>query len=324
MIVDACSSVVQGREAAFGPYQRTGLDVGDRPTGPTVGVALSGGGAAAFAHLGVLEALLEAEIPIRCVAGTSAGALIGAAFASGRLSQLRETIEALTWTRVLGLFDPTWPRAGLFAGERGLELIRPCLLDRLEDLPLPFAAVATDLYTGEEVVLDRGPTLEVVRASAALPGVFTPRMLGGRVLIDGGLVNPVPVSVARRLGADFVIAVSLYPVAIEGENRRAVVAHAPLPEQPRDMSLLDIVAQSSTLVQARIAAARLRDDVPEAVIVPPRRLVGLFEFHRARDAMNGGRQAGRDAVPAIRDALLGRCPSSSDDHPWPSQTRTIH
>jgi NTE family protein len=180
-----------------------------KPPGPTVGVALSGGGAAAMAHIGVLEELSAAGISIRCVAGTSAGALVGAAFAAGHLAEFRDTMTGLTRSRVLRLFDPRWPRTGLLEGRRSLELLRAYLGDRIETLPLRYAVVATDLYSGEEVILRTGEVVEAIRASIAIPGLFTPLRLQGRLLVDGGLVNPMPVDVARELGAEFVIAVSV-------------------------------------------------------------------------------------------------------------------
>ncbi len=178
----------------------------------TIGVALSGGGAAAMAHVGVVEELMAAGITIDCVAGTSAGAMVGAAFAADCLEPFRETMCALTRRAVLRLFDPTWPHAGLLEGRRALELVRPFIGGRIELLPHPFAAVAADLQSGAEVVLRRGSVLEAIRASIAIPGLFTPQRWEGRWLIDGGLVNPLPVDVARQLGAQCVIAVSVLGV----------------------------------------------------------------------------------------------------------------
>ena len=161
-----------------------------------VGIALGAGSAAALAEIGALEVIARAGIPIHCVAGTSAGAIVGAAFAGGNLSALRAGLEGLSRGRVLRLFDPIWPREGLLQGRRALEFIRPYLGETIEEMKLPYAAIATELRSGDEVLLTRGSVYDAVRASIAIPGIFTPWRVGGRLLVDGGLVNPVPVSAA--------------------------------------------------------------------------------------------------------------------------------
>lgn len=297
-----------------------------------VGVALSGGGAAGMAHVGVLEELMAAGLIISCVAGTSAGAMVGAAFANGQLAPFRETMCALTRSRVLRLFDPIWPQSGLLEGRRSLELVRPHLGSTIESLAMPFAAVAADLDTGEEVVLRSGSVVEAVRASIAIPGLFTPQRLGQRILVDGGLVNPIPADVARALGAEFVIAVSVlqvHPAVLPHRAARPGLTqqwserlrrrwHTSLPGSTRvlpqdngtpatELGLVEILSRASTVVQARIAAARLRDDPPNFLIHVPLRL-GLFDFHRSREAIHAGRQAARQALPELRDALYRALP----------------
>jgi NTE family protein len=274
--------------------------------GVSIGVALGGGGAAGLAHVGILEELTRAGVPVDCVAGTSAGAIVGAAFASGNLSEFRETMTALTWSRVLTLFDPRWPQLGLFEGRRGLDLVRHCLGDRIEDLQKPFAAVATDLQTGEEVILDRGPVADAVRASIALPGVFTPHPVDGRVLVDGALANPIPVSVARLLGAQFVIAVSIHEVPLENSTWPMAISAGTVARRAEEMGIWEVLVQSSVIVQTRIAAARFTEDPPDIFIVPPTANVGLFELHRAREVIEAGRKAARDVLPRILNALHDR------------------
>src|SRR4030095_14373678 len=176
-----------------------------------VGLALGAGSAAAMAQIGVVQVLAEAGIPVHCVAGTSAGAMVGAALAAGRLGEFRAAMEGLSRRRVLRLLDVAWPREGLLHGLRALELVRPYLGEAMEDLGIPYAAVATDLRSGDEVMMTRGGVFDAVRASVAIPGIFTPWRVGGHLLVDGGLVNPVPVSTARALGAEFVIAVNVLP-----------------------------------------------------------------------------------------------------------------
>jgi len=175
-----------------------------------VGLALGGGSARGWAHIGVVELLQEWGVEIHCVAGTSIGALVGGFAASDRIALLRDIAENLHWTRFLRLLDVTFPRSGLVDGKRIVDFVQEQIGSvRIEFLPRPFAAVAADLYSGRQVVLREGDLIQAIRASIAVPGVFTPVRRGKALLADGGLVNPVPVSVARSLGADFVVAVDL-------------------------------------------------------------------------------------------------------------------
>jgi NTE family protein len=301
---------------------------------------LSGGGAAAMAHIGVLEKLVAAGIAIDCVAGTSAGAMVGAAFAAGRLTAFRDTMCSLTRGRVLRLFDPTWPRTGLLEGRRSLDLVRAHLGDRIETLPIPFAVVAADLHSGEEVLLRDGDVVEAIRASIAIPGLFTPLRRHGRLLVDGGLVNPVPVDIARQLGAEFVIAVSVLNVPdgsppIERARRglaqqwldRLLAREEPSPTssandtepnrgQDADLGLIDVLSRASAVVQAHIAAARLREQPPDYLIKVPVRSIGLFDFHRTAEATAAGHTAARQALPDLLDALAAGAPLSHRFSRW--------
>ena len=176
-----------------------------------VGLALGSGGARGWAHLGVLQALREKNIEVEFVSGTSMGALVGAFFAARRDEVLRELAQNLDWKRLRPFFwEVTLSRSGLTDGRKLLEEFRKMLgLREFRELDLPFRAVATDLDTGGEVVLSSGNLLQAVRASISIPGLFSPVQIGKHVLVDGGLVNPVPVSVARAMGAQTVIAVDI-------------------------------------------------------------------------------------------------------------------
>jgi NTE family protein len=287
-----------------------------------------------MAHVGVLEELAAAGIPIQCVAGTSAGAMVGAAYAADQLGAFRDTMCALTRRRVLSLFDPTWPRSGLLEGRRSLELIRPHVGQRIEGLARPFAAIATDLRSGTEVVMREGDVLEAIRASIAIPGLFTPQRWRGRLLVDGGLTNPLPVDVARQLGAQFVIAVTVLALPEDTRPRRGepqrltaqlLARFLDSEEAPRleeaeetpgvpegnladDIGLIEVLSKASSVVQARIAAARLREQPPDCIVAVPSRKIGLFDFHRAAEAVDAGRIALREALPEIRNALLAAEP----------------
>ena len=185
-----------------------------------VGLALGSGGARGWAHLGVLQALKEKGIEVECVAGTSMGALVGAFYAAGREEVLRDVGETLDWRRLRQFFwEVSLSRSGLTDGRKLLEETRRLLgLKEFRELDLPFRAVATDLDTGREVVLSAGHLLPALRASISIPGVFSPVWVGKRLLVDGGLVNPVPVNVAREMGAKVVVAVDVSP-GIEPEKK---------------------------------------------------------------------------------------------------------
>jgi len=176
-----------------------------------VGLALGSGAARGWAHLGVLRYLKEAGIQVDYIAGTSIGALVGASFSLGKVAALEQFALHLDWRQILSFLDVTFPVSGLIEGKKISEFVREHLQETvaLEKMPIPFCAVATDLNRGTEVCLDTGDLLEAIRASVSIPGIFTPVKHKGRFLVDGGLINPVPVSVVRQMGAEFVIAVDL-------------------------------------------------------------------------------------------------------------------
>src|SRR2546430_2004772 len=176
---------------------------------PRIGLALGSGSARGWAHIGAIRALEERGIKADLVCGSSIGALVAAAYAAGELDRLEKWVTGLAWTTVVRLMDLTW-RGGLIRGQRLFTLFRTIFEDRqIDDLPIPFGAVATELYSGRELWLRHGDLLDAVRASCAMPGIFTPVVRDNVVLVDGGLVNPVPVSMCRALGAELVIAIDL-------------------------------------------------------------------------------------------------------------------
>jgi NTE family protein len=195
-----------------------------------VGLALGSGSARGLAHLGVIRALEDAGIRPRFIAGTSMGALIGAVHAADKLVALQATFEAFDWKTTLSFFDMVLPKSGLLDGAKVSALVRSHVHgDTIESLPKAFAAVATDIVTGEEIVIRAGDVIEAVRASISVPGIFTPVRSNGRILVDGGLTNPVPVSAVRAMGAGFVIAVDLNHQIIAGKNLRPLL-HSPKTE----------------------------------------------------------------------------------------------
>ena len=282
---------------------------------PRLAIALGSGSARGWAHIGVLRALRQAGITPDIVCGTSMGAFVGAAYASGSLDSLEGWARGLTRRDVLGFFDVSLGAGGLIKGEKLLGYTSRLFLDEtFADLDKPFACVATDLASGREVWLKEGRILDAVRASDALPGLLVPQLLDGCYLVDGGLVNPVPVSLCRALGADIVIAVDLGMDTI-GLRSRLGDPSAPLPAWRQTMgrwlgregegekvvrpSLADVVSNSIAIMQGRIARSRLAGEPADVLIAPRLGQLGLLDFHRADEAIAAGRKATEHMLPML-------------------------
>lgn len=252
-----------------------------------VGLALGGGFARGIAHIGVLQALISNKIPIDVVAGTSAGSLVGAMYCAGLDPWLMEkVVEQLNWRSLVRL---KLRRDGLLDAE-GLERFVLGHVGDLQfrELKVPFIATATDLLTGQEVLLSSGRVSTAVRASCAFPGIFLPVRVGQHTLVDGGLVHPVPTLVARRdMGADLVIAVEL--------NRHGANGRAP-------RNLLHIMLQSLSLLQRPQVEASLRD--ADVVIQPDLCHFSAMELERVHDMIQVGREAAEAAIPVIQSAMV--------------------
>jgi NTE family protein len=292
---------------------------------PQIGLALGSGVARGWAHIGVLRALDRANIKPDIVCGTSIGALVGGVYLGGALDVLENWARGLNKLRLTRLLDVYLGPGGLIAGRRIMEIFDAELRGRLiEDLPGRFACVATELDTGHEVWLQSGNLLEAVRTSCALPGLVPPVWVNGRRLLDGALVNPVPVSVCRALGARLVIAVNLNTESSFGagslsggpdqvEEGAIVNGAAGLPEggfirqllsRRNDApSVLSVMASSFNIVQDRLSRSRLAGDPPDVMITPKLGNIGLLQFDRARESIALGEQAVEDAAPSLKDAL---------------------
>jgi NTE family protein len=289
---------------------------------PRVGLALGGGSARGWAHIGVIRALDAAGIRPDLVCGTSIGALVGAAWAAGELDRFAGWVLAMRVKDVVSFMDVGFS-GGFLKGERLMEFVRRSFVDRpIEQLPVPFGAVATALRTGAEVWLRSGSTVDAVHASIALPALFTPVVREGVMLVDGGLVNPVPVSLARAMGAELVIAVDLGSDLLGRHLRpdarpapassplgdwlrklqESVGLEAPARRRPRGPSMLDAVASSLNIMQVRIARSRLAGDPPDAIVAPRLAHLGLLDFHRGEEAIEEGARAVKSALPSL-DAL---------------------
>lgn len=264
---------------------------------PRVGIALGAGSARGWAHIGVLQALRKAGIAPEAVCGTSIGALVGAVYADDRLDELEEWVSSLTWRKVMGFFDIGFS-SGLLKGSKLFAFLRGGLLDKdIEQLRRPFAAVATDLGNGREVWFRSGPVADAVRASIATPGLFTPFRDGERLLVDGALVNPVPVSLARAMDAEFVIAVDLSSSLV------GRYARAPREKSSKGPGMVEVMTGSLYIMSARINRSRLAGEPADALIRPRLGEMGLMEYHRGSEAIAEGRAAAEAAIPQIRRAL---------------------
>lgn len=303
---------------------------------PAIGLALGGGAARGWAHIGVIEALAEQGIRPHVVSGASIGALVGAALASGKLAELKDWVVGLRRLDVLRLLDASLS-GGVIEGNRVMHAIKDIISDRdIEDLELPFGAVAADLHRGSTVWLREGSTIEAVRASCAMPGLFRPTRYRDAWLVDGGLVDPVPVTLCRMLGADVVIAVNLSayrhrlaPGTAQPRTESVAETAAGAAEErsyldqlqqfvvglfeknddrsEREPALLDVVSNSINIMQERVTRSRLAGDPPELEITPDVQEIGLMDFHRARLAVERG---GR-AVEQRADELRGLVPNGA-------------
>jgi NTE family protein len=306
---------------------------GARARPARIGVVLGAGAARGWAHIGALQELNALGLRPDVIVGSSIGSLVGGCYAAGKLDMLEAFARSLTRRRVFGLLDFSFAGGGLISGERLRAKLEAELGDiRIEDLPIRFAGVATEIGGGHEIWLRRGELAEAIRASYALPGVFEPVKVDGRWLFDGAIVNPVPVSVARALGADRVIAFNILgeivgrgtaiqdpfgrpeppPVIDEpandssgvisrwwrgGASRAPVEAEAPAP------GLMTVMVNAFDILQDRIMRSRLAGDPPDALVQLKVGKIGMFEFHRADELIALGREAVRRSAREIADHI---------------------
>ena len=285
---------------------------------PKLGIALGSGSARGWAHIGVLRALAEQGIAPNFIAGCSMGAMVGAACAAGRIEQLETWALSLDWKRVVGLLD-LGLRGGLIKGDRLLNMFQGQFVEcQFSELALPFAAVATDLVTGKELWLREGKVSDAVRASCTVPGLFQPVWRDGRYVIDGSVVNPIPVSLCRAMGAEVVIAVDLgshLKRRFSRDNEEALELAPPRrrlfnvlgPSKRPDVpppSIVDTLLGAIDVMQERIAQGRLVSEPPDVLLRPRLGKLGPFEYHRAALAIAEGRAAVEQNLPAIHGALL--------------------
>lgn len=301
---------------------------------PVIGLALGGGAARGFAHIGILRTLIANGIVPDVVVGTSIGAVAGGLYAAGRLDTLEEWGRSLQGMRnILGYLDIRLNGSGLIGGEKlAIRLEEAVGQTLVEDLPIKFASVATEVRTGHEIWLTRGRVVDAMRASYALPGIFSPMLIGDRWLVDGALVNPVPVSAARALGAEIVIAANLSsdifahsttihshgaapdPVVVAAEEARTKRRFPRLFSAEKTMKreffggdgrpgISSVMVDAFNIMQDRITRARLAGDPPDLLISPRIGQFGWFDFHRAEDLIAHGTRAAERALESIQEAI---------------------
>src|SRR5229473_1572797 len=308
---------------------------------PVIGLALGGGAARGFAHIGIFRTLIAHGIVPNVVVGTSIGAVVGGAYAAGHLDTLEEWARGLQRRNILGYLDIRLNGSGLIGGDKlaaQLEAaIGPILI---EELPLKFASVATEVRTGHEIWLTHGRMVDAIRASYALPGIFSPVLVGDRWLVDGALVNPVPVSAARAFGAEIVIAANLssdiftHSTTIYSHGPSADVPEAAIEPAPPKRGfgklfsaertvkreffggggrpgISSVMVDAFNIMQDRITRARLAGDPPDLLISPRVGQIGWFDFHRADDLIAHGTRAAERAIDSIQEAIHILAPAPS-------------
>lgn len=301
---------------------------------PVIGLALGGGAARGFAHIGLLKTLLAHGIAPNIVVGTSIGAVVGGSYAAGHLDTLEAWARSLQPRNILGYLDIRLNGSGLIGGDKLAAQLEASIGQTvIEDLPIKFASVATEVRTGHEIWLTHGRLVDAMRASYALPGIFAPVLVGDRWLVDGALVNPVPVSAARALGAEIVIAANLSSdvfghsttIFSHGAARDAPEPVMELPPPPRRglgrffspertvkreffgsggrPGISSVMVDAFNIMQDRITRARLAGDPPDLLIAPRVGAIGWFDFHRADEMIAHGARAAERAIESIQEAI---------------------
>ncbi len=321
----------QTDDRAVDPHAHTGTD-GRALERPSIGLVLGGGAARGFAHIGVLRTLLAKGLIPDIITGTSIGAVVGGCHAAGKLDDIEAWGRSLTRRSLLGYLDVSFSGSGLLSGGRLAERITEAIGDVLIDnLPVRYAAIATEIGTGHEIWITHGALQDAMRASYALPGIFPPIRLGERWLVDGALVNPVPVSVARALGARLVIAVNVNTDMFGRGTAIPDQGAAPPPEPPIEEEvasrglfglfgsersakrrlfgtasrpgLSTVMVEAFNIMQDRITRARLAGDPPDILISPRVGRIGLFDFHRAEEAITLGAEAAERALEGLDEVI---------------------
>jgi len=259
-----------------------------------LGLALGGGGAKGFAHLGVLEVLTEAGIDFDVVAGTSIGALIGAVYVSNNLDKLEEFATNISISDIPFLLGPTWPKGGLFSGNYVEKLVDQFIqYENIEDLKKPFAAVCVDLNKAEIVTFTKGNLKRSIRASTSIPGLFKPVIYQDKLLVDGGVLESVPDQAVRDLGADFIVAVDLLRDLSDFNSFK----------KGGNPSIVEVVQRSSIVAQRKITEYKFKEAPPDIVISPPLSHIKVMDFYNGKSIIEIGREAAKKVLPELLEKI---------------------
>lgn len=314
-------------------------------------LALSSGGAAGMAHIGVLQALAENDIPVRAVVGASIGAEIGAFAATGMpMDELESLATAFDWKQTLQLFMPDLPGGGLVSGRKILDFLNNRLgPHKINDLPIGYAAIATDLETGEQVVFDQGDLVDAVRASISLPGLIAPYRVGTRWFVDGGVINPLPFDVARERFGGPVLAVAVHAAVRRRGKRKLPPRSGQWPARVRQLlrqpwmgrtqafqewleaqlanyrksrgekpvwTARSVLDQVMDITQSEIIRLRMTGNPPDLMLEPDVSRIGPLEFYRGKEAVAAGRAVTRERLTEIKALLEDK--NTTQDTPQPS------
>jgi NTE family protein len=292
----------------------------------TVSLVLGSGGARGLAHIGVIDCLNARGYEVRAIAGTSMGAVIGGIYAAGELATYTRWVTALSRADVVRLFDVSFSRGGLVKGDRIIAVLKELIMDRnIEDLPISFTAVATDVREQKEVWLNRGSLFDAIRASMSIPTFFTPFPYSGRLLLDGGLVNPVPIAPTLNDPTDVTVVVmtgarsrpdldatpaqARRPAPFPEYSRRIAQfidrlpwrsdEGAPVEAGPEAMGMVDVILRSTETMQNTIARLKMAAFSPDVVVAIPRNACGFLEFYRAQEMIELGRREAERALDEL-------------------------
>ena len=299
-----------------------------------VGLALGSGSARGWAHIGAIKAIEEAGIPIHYVAGTSIGAFVGAVYATGHLASLKEFALQMDWKKVVSYFDVVFPRSGLMDGKKVHELFSIHSDARtFDDFKIPVKMIATDLNSGDKIIIDSGNIIESIRASVSVPGVFTPVFLNDRWLVDGGLVDPVPVKVVREMGADVVIAIDLNSGLVSKKPPKESKGKIKQIQKERNEfitriasqyssaeravknrinhwfsssskpSIIDVLGSSVGIIEEQITRINLAIDPPDILIQPRLGDLKMFDFDQAERSILEGYTQAKYQIDNIKSLL---------------------
>ena len=296
-------------------------------------LVLSSGGARGIAHIGVIEELLQSGYEITSVAGTSMGSVIGGMYALGKLEEYKEWLLKVTRMDIIKFLDLTVGKGGLVKGEKLVQVLAGFIGDAcIENLPIPYTAVAVDILHHSEMVFDSGSLMKAIRASISIPTIFLPVSSDHTLLVDGGVLNPLPLGLVKRFPGDLLIAVNVnssvpyvkveagaqsssheagYSKARAALNKRwsKLVSHGnkEISPKPKEMGMFDLVAESINLMQNKLSTASIEQYHPDIVINIPYAIATAYDFYKAEELVEAGREASREAISVFdREKTLGQ------------------